>query len=56
MRLIIGQLPIRTGLKDAHVASWDLAQAICQNIIYKKSIVFHGLSKFKLSLRKAGPV
>ena len=55
MRLIIGQLPIKAGWKDAHVAPWDLIEAICQNIIYKKLIVVNGLSsKFNLSLRGAG--
>ena len=39
MRLIFGQLSIKGGWGDAHVASWDLAKAICQNIISKKSIV-----------------
>ena len=52
MRLIIGQLPIKTGWRDAHAAPWNLAEAICQNIIYKKTIVFSGLSwKFNQSLR-----
>ena len=54
MRLIIGQLPIKAGWIDAHVAPWDLAKAICQNIIYKKPI-FNGLSsKFNPSLRRVG--
>ena len=55
MRLIIGQLPIKAGWKDAHVAPWDFIEAICQNTIYKKLIVVNGLSsKFNLSLRGAG--
>ena len=55
MRLIIGQLPIKAEWRDAHVAPWDLAEAICQNIIYKKPIVFNGLSsKFDPSLKRAG--
>ena len=55
MRLIIGQLPIKAGWRDAHITPWDLKEAICQNIISKKAIVFNGLSsKFKLSLRRAG--
>ena len=55
MRLIIGQLTIKTGCRDAHLASWDLTGAICKNIIYKKPIVFNGLSsKFNPSLRRAG--
>ena len=29
---------------NADVAPWDLSEAICQNIIYKKPIVFNGLS------------
>ena len=48
MRLIIGQLPIKAGWRD-HVAP------ICQNIIYKTSIVFNDLSsKFNRSLRRGG--
>ena len=55
MRLIIGQLPIKAGWRDAHVVPWDLAEAIWQNIIYKKPIVFNGLSsKFDPSLKRAG--
>ena len=55
MRLTIGQLPIKAGWRDAHITTWDLKEAICQNIISKKAIVFNGLSsKFKLSLRRAG--
>ena len=55
MRLIIEQLPKRAGWSDAHVAPWDLAEAICQSIIYKKPIVFNILSsKFNPSLRRAG--
>ena len=54
MRLIIEQLPIKAGWRDAQVASWDLAEAICQNIIYKNPIVFNGLlSKFNPSLKRA---
>ena len=54
MRLIIEQLPKKVGWRDAQVASWDLAEAICQNIIYKNPIVFNGLSsKFNPSLRRA---
>ena len=44
MRLIIGQLPITAGWRDAHVAAWNLAEAIWQNIIYKKQLflmVYH---------------
>ena len=40
MRLIIGQLSIKAGWRDAHVALWDLPEATCQNIIYRKPIVF----------------
>ena len=56
MKLSIGQLPIKAGWKDAHVIPWDLADlAICQNIIYKKPIVFNVLSpKFNPYLRRAG--
>ena len=55
MRLIIQQLPIKAGWRDAHLAPWDLAKAIFQNIIYKKPIVFNGLSStFNQSLRRAG--
>ena len=43
MRLIIENLPIKGGWRDAQVAAWDLAEAIWQNI-YKKPIVFNGLS------------
>ena len=39
MRLIFGELPIKAGWGDAHLASWDLAKAICENSISKKSIV-----------------
>ena len=54
MRLIIEQLPKKVGWRDAQVASWDLAEAICQNIIYKNPIVFNGLlSKFNPSLKRA---
>ena len=39
---------------DAYVAPWDLAEAICLNIIHKKPIFFNGLSsKFNPSLRGA---
>ena len=46
----------KTGLGDAHVEPYDLAEAICQKIIYKKkAIVFNGpSSKFNVSLRSAG--
>ena len=55
MRLIIGQLPIKAGWRDFHLAPWDLAEAFCQNIIYKKPIVFNGLSsKCKPSLTRTG--
>ena len=54
MRLIIGQLPIKAGWIDSHVAPGDLAEGICQSIIYKKkTIVFNGLSsKFNPYLRR----
>ena len=49
MRLIIGQLLIKAGWRDNHVAP------ICQNIIYKTPIVFNDLSsKFNRSLRRGG--
>ena len=52
MRLILGQFPIKAGWRDAHVAPWDLAEAICQNI-YKNPIVFNGQSsKSNPSLRR----
>ena len=42
---------MKIGWRDAHVATWDLAEAIFQNIIYKKQIAFNGLSsKFNRSL------
>ena len=51
MRLIIRQFPIKIEWRDAHVAAWDFAEAIFQSIIYKKPIVFNGLSsKFNRSL------
>ena len=54
MRLIIRQFPLKAGWRDAHVAPWDLAEGICQNIIHNKPIVFNGLSpKFNPSLRGA---
>ena len=54
MRLILGQFPIKAGWRDAHVAPWDLAEAICQNI-YKNPIVFNGLSsKFKILRNSLG--
>ena len=30
----------KTGLGDAHVEPYDLAEAICQSIIYKKKQLF----------------
>ena len=58
MRLKSGQLPIKVVWRNAHVAPWDLAAVICQNIIYKKkTIVFNDLSsKFNPSLRRASSV
>ena len=54
MRLVTRQLLIKAGWRDGHIASWDLAEAICQNI-YKKPIVFNSLSsKFIPSLRRVG--
>ena len=48
-------MPIKTGWRDAHAVPWNLAEAICQNIIYKKPIVFNGLStNLNLSVRRAG--
>ena len=48
---------IKAGRRDAYVAPWDLAEAICLNIIHKKPIVFNGLSsKFNPSLRGARSV
>ena len=37
MRLIIGQLAIKAGWRDSHVAPWDLTEAIYQKI-YKKQL------------------
>ena len=55
MKLIIEELPKNAGWSDAHVVPWDLAEAICQSIIFKKPIVFNILSsKFNPSLRRAG--
>ena len=55
MTLIIEQFPIKAGWRVSHVAPWNLAEAIWQNIVYKKTIVFNGLSsKFNPSLRRAG--
>ena len=40
---------------DAYFAPRDLAEAICQNIIYKKPIAFNSLSsKFNPPLKRAG--
>ena len=51
MRLLNGQLPIKSRWRDAHVVPWDLAKTIFQNIIYKKPIAFKGLSsKFKVKI------
>ena len=33
MRLTTGQLPIKAGWRDVQIAPWDLAEAICQDII-----------------------
>ena len=55
MTLIIEQFPIKAGWRVSHVAPWNLAEAIWQNIVYKKTIVFNGLSsKFNPSLSRAG--
>ena len=55
MRLIIWKFPIKDGWRDAHISAGNLAEAICQNTIYKKAIVFNGLlSKFNPSLRRVG--
>ena len=55
MGLIIGQLLIKAGWGDAHVTPWNLVKAICHNIIYKKPIVFDGISsKFNPSIGRAG--
>ena len=55
MGLIIGQLLIKAGWGDAHITPWNLAKAICHNIIYKKPIVFYSLSsKFNPSIGRAG--
>ena len=35
MRLIVEQLPIKPGWRDAHVAPWDLVQAIWQKHLQK---------------------
>ena len=53
MRLKSGQLLIKVVSRNAHVAPWDLAEVICQNIIYEKTIVFNGLS---LKFKRAGSV
>ena len=55
MRLIVEQFSMKAGWGDAQATLWDLAEATCQNIIYKKrTIVFNGLSsKFNPSIRKA---
>ena len=53
MRLIIGQLPIKAKWRDAHVAPWDLTEAVYQNIIHKTPILS---SKFNPSLKRSGSV
>ena len=55
MTLVTGKFPMKAGWRVAHVAPWNLAKAIWQNIVYKKPIVFNGLSsKFNPSIRRAG--
>ena len=55
MTLVTGQFPMKAGWRVALVAPWNLAKAIWQNIVYKKPIVFNGLSsKFNPSIRRAG--
>ena len=57
MRLIIGQLPIKAGWIDAHVAPWNLGEGISKTLSTKKPIAINGLSsKFDPSLRRAGSV
>ena len=54
MGLIIGQLAIKAGWRDVHVAPWDLPETICQNIIYKNKLFFNDLSsKFNRSFKRA---